>query len=381
MNIKPAVLRLLTASGAVVLSSQTFALEPASINLGPLDFTPVLQVTTGHDDNIRANNQNDSSWVTSIQPTFTLGAAGLKSEYQVSYSFAHDYFHSFSSEKTTDHFLDAAAFFEFDSRNRLLLGVDFTDTTEFNDANTPNDEFRTRGFNALYSYGVQSARFNLDLGFDTNRTRTQNSINSDKDLNASLISSTLYYRVSPRTRLLAEVRHSKQDYTVNDALDSTNRNYLLGAQWEATAFTTGSIRIGRGEKDFKDATKDDVSRNMWELGLAWEPLTYSRFNVTTRSSIEEGDEGADSIKQQLYRVGWNHDWNGFISTTAAYSFLDKDYDNGRNDKNHLTSIGLNYAVDRWVDIGLRYEYTDNNSSVATENYTRNQILLTLTVSL
>lgn len=374
---------LMVLSGVSLSSANLHAVEPASINLGPVDFIPVVQVLNGYDDNFRANSDKEGTWFTSIQPSFTLGTAGLKSEYEITYSFIHDYYHSYSSEKTTDHFIDAAAYFEFNSRNRLLLSADIADTSDINGKDEPNDEFRTSGLNALYTFGAQTARVNIDLGFDLGRTRTQNDINEDKDLNARLLSSTVYYRVSPRTRLLGEVRHSKQDYTINNALDSTNQSYLLGAQWEATAFTTGSLRIGRTDKDFKDPARDDVSRNMWELGLVWEPLTYSRFNAQTRSSIEEGDEGATSINQQRHQVGWNHEWNGFISSTLTYSYTTRDYKNDQNrkDKIHNSSIGVNYAVDRWIDLGLRYQYIDNNSNIATEDYNRNQIMLTLTVSL
>lgn len=361
--------------------SPAHAIDPAAVNLGPFDLTPVLQVSTGYDDNFRSSSDKDSTWFTSIQPSFTLGAAGLKSEYEFTYSFIHDYFHSYSSEKSTDHFLDARAFFDFNSRNRLLLSAGFSDTTSVNEANEPDDEYRSRGLNALYTFGAETARINLDVGLDLNRTRTQNDINLDKNLNSRQLSTTAYYRVSPRTRLLGELRHSKLDYTDDSARDSTNRTYLLGAEWEATAFTTGSVRIGRTKKDFKDTSKSDASRNMWELGVVWAPLTYSVFNLSTRSSIEEGDDGADSIKQQTYNLGWNHDWNGFISTNANYSYIDKKYDFGRKDKMHDTSIGVNYAIDRWIDLGLSYSYTDNKSTDNNEAYTRNMVMLTLTVGL
>lgn len=361
--------------------TQVQAIDPAPINLGPLDLTPTLQVSTGYDDNFRSSNDKESTWFTSIQPTFVLGAAGLKSEYELSYSFIHDYYHSFSSEKNTDHFVDFAAYFDFNSRNRLLLGADWSDTTDVTDQAEPDDKYRSRGLSALYSFGVETAPINLDFGYDYGRTRSKNDANLDKELNSQLYTSTLYYRISPRTRLLGEIRHSKQDYVSANFKDSTNRTYLAGAQWEATAFTTGSVRVGRTKKDFKDPTREDASRNMWEVGVVWEPLTYSRFNLLTRSSIEEGDDGAASIKQDLYRVGWNHQWNGFISTDANYTFTEKKYDFGRNDKNHLSSVGINYAIDRWVDLGLSYQYTDNKSTLADESYTRNMIMLTLTVGL
>ena len=380
MKIKFAYPICLAALSGLV-TTQSYAIDPASINLGPFDFTPVLQVSTGYDDNFRANSEEDSTWFTSIQPTFTMGAAGLKSEYEISYSFIHDYFHSYSSEKTTDHFINAAAYYDFNSRNRLLLSADFSDTTSVQDSNAADDEYRSSGINALYSFGVEGAPINVDFGYDRSRTRTQNDINKDKDLDTQQLSSTLYYRISPRTQLLAEIRHSDQDYKSANLRDSTNRTYLAGARWEATAFTTGSVRVGRTKKDFDNPTQQDVSRNMWEAGILWEPLTYSNFNLLTRSSIEEGEDDADSINQKLYSLGWNHQWNGFISSNVNYSLVDKKYDTGRKDTTHTSSVGLIYAVDRWVDIGLRYEYTDSDSTLASENYSRNQVMLTLTVGL
>lgn len=379
--MKKCLLPHCVALATIFSFSSANAFDPASTNLGPFDFTPTLTVTTGHDDNFRSDASKESTWFTSIQPTFTLGAAGLKSEYELNYSFIHDYYHSFSSDKSTDHFLNGRAFFDFNTRNRLLLSAGLSDTTDVNAPGEEKDELRDRNFNALYSFGAESARINLDLGLDLNRTRTQNDINEDKDLNTRLLSTTAYYRVSPRTRLLAELRHSKLDYKVESDRDSTNRTYLLGAEWEATAFTTGNVRLGRTKKDFKDSSKSDVSRNMWELGLVWAPLTYSTFNLSTRSSIEEGDDGADSIRQQSYNLGWNHEWSAFISTNANYSLTEKKYDFGRKDKTHNSSIGVSYALDRWIDLGLSYNYTDNRSSEEQERYTRNMVMLTLNVGL
>jgi len=50
-----------------------------------------LNISENHDDNIFAEENNEqSSWVTSITPTFVLSAETAKSGYQIKYSLDRD---------------------------------------------------------------------------------------------------------------------------------------------------------------------------------------------------------------------------------------------------------------------------------------------------
>jgi len=367
-----------------ILAGQAQAIEPASMNLGGFTFTPTLELSETYDDNFRANNNEESSWITSIKPTFVLGAQERNNVYQLSYSFLHDRFHSSSRDNNTDHFLSATANMEFNVRNRLDARATFAKTEDVDDTNvaTANDRFSTTGLGAVYTFGAPSALMNLEFGYNHERKRTDNNVNFDKELNSDVLSGTFYYRVGPRTQLLAEVRRSDFDYKSANQFDSTNMAYLAGVKWEATAFTTGTAKFGRVKKDFDDSSKADRSSNKWEVGVAWQPLTYSTFTLNTRQGIDEGDEGSNTIKSTTTGLNWNHRWSGFVTTNATLSHTNKDYDvSGRNDKIKSLGLGVTYELRRWLDLSLGYQYNDQSSTVAAENHDRNQYMLKLTMGL
>ncbi|WP_235017372.1 outer membrane beta-barrel protein [Nitrincola tapanii] len=382
--MKTKMKRAILLAVSIAAANSAWALEPASFNLGPFAATPTLTLTHSYDDNFRANNDAESSSISQIEPGISLSAESNKSRYILSYSFVHDYFHSKSSLNNTDHFVAASADWEFDVRNRLNAYYDFAKTEDVADTNVPgvNDRFSNHNLGAGYVFGAPSARMNLEFGADHARKRTDNNVNFDKERNTDSIKGIFYYRVAPKTQLLTEVRRAEFDYRSNSALDSHNMTYLAGVRWEATAFTTGTAKIGRVKKDFKDSSKADKSSSSWEVNAIWQPLTYSTFNLGLNRGIDEGDDGADSIKTTRTSLDWTHNWSSFISTKVDLSHTDKDYDSiNRSDTIKSAGFGVTYDLRRWMDITLGYQYTDKSSSLASESYDRNIYKLQLNVAL
>ncbi len=55
----------------------------------------------------------------------------------------------------------------------------------------------------------------------------------------------------PKTSLLLEARHTELDYKYTASqLDSEELRYYIGATWDATAATSGTIKVGPVEKKF-----------------------------------------------------------------------------------------------------------------------------------
>jgi hypothetical protein len=50
--------------------------------------------------------------------------------------------------------------------------------------------------------------------------------------------------------------------------DNTERRYYLGYTWDATAATTGVVKIGRMTKDFDAAGRAGYSGSSWEAAPA-----------------------------------------------------------------------------------------------------------------
>ncbi len=96
-----------------------------------------------------------------------------------------------------------------------------------------------------------------------------------------------FWRVMPRTYLVAEARLGKADYRVNTANNNTDTRLLAGITWEATAKTTGQFKIGRQQKSFDNASKPDASGGTFETSVEWKPLTYSVFTLVANRSAAD----------------------------------------------------------------------------------------------
>lgn len=380
--------RSLAVAVSAALSANAWAVEPQSIKLSEgLLFTPTLEVSERHDDNFRAVEDNEeSSWITSVTPTFVLGAEGRKSAYQLSYSAVSDTFHSSHKDNNTDHHVNADAGYEFDSRNRLKLNAGFhkIEDTASKDQNVENDKYTTSNVGGVYSFGAQTARNQIDFGANYQELRYQNSdhLNADKERDTTALNTIFYHAVAPKTRALVEARHTDYDYVSNTRLNSNNVALLAGLTWDATAKTTGTVKFGGEKKRFDDSSIDDESGGMWEVGVKWSPRTYSTFGLNTRRALDEGDNGASSIESQSTTLSWDHEWMDRLSSTVSYTYSDQDYqDITRTDKIDTFGVGLTYEMRRWLDLGVGYKYSENDSDAVGESYERNIFSISATASL
>lgn len=370
------------------LCANAWAIEPQSIRLSEgVIFTPSLKVAESYDDNFRAVDKGkDSSWITTIAPTFQLNADGSKSAYQLKYTASSDTFHSSHKDNNTDHHITADAGYEFNSRNRLLLNAGYHDVEETASADQKieNDKYNTKNIGGVYTYGAKTARTQIEFGanYDELRYTNSNRLNSDKERDAASLRSTVFYGVGPKTKVLVEGRYTDYDYVTFTRRDSKNTALLTGVTWEATAKTTGTFKIGREKKDFDQSFYKDKTTGMWEAGVAWEPLTYSTFTLNTRRGFDEGEDNASTIKTQSTRFGWKHFWLDRLYSEASYSRTDKKYQDVKREDN-LDNFGLSltYQARRWLDVGVGYTYSDNDSDLKSEQYKRNIYAFTINASL
>jgi hypothetical protein len=56
--------------------------------------------------------------------------------------------------------------------------------------------------------------------------------------------------------------------------------------WEATAKTTGTVRVGWLDEKFADSLYPSFSSPNWDVAICWSPLAYSHFDLSTKRSAE-----------------------------------------------------------------------------------------------
>lgn len=384
-------LSALSAAMLMAASTGAYAIEASSMKLGGMTFTPTLELSESYDDNFRAvNNDNDeSSWITTINPNFQLAAQDRLNVYKLTYAFSSDIFHSSHDDNNTDHHLDADAHMEFSARSRLDLnaGYDRVEDVADTEIDGVNDKYHTYNIGGVYGFGAESATMQFELGANQQWLRYDNEGNLNKDLerDTASLTGTAYYRVAPKTRALAELRYTDYDYVdSNSTLDSDAMAYLVGVTWDATAKTSGSAKIGYSDKEFDDSSKDDADNSIWEVGVTWKPRSYSAFTLETRRSTEEGSEGGENyIDTTRTSLDWKHAWSNYLTSDVNFAYIEEDYDDAasREDDTNEFGFGLTYNLRRWVDVGVGYKYQDVDSTVNSESYDRNIYMVKMTVGL
>ncbi|WP_415883610.1 outer membrane beta-barrel protein [Neptuniibacter sp. QD34_54] len=381
---------------SAILASPAFALEPAPAKVGPLQVIPQVNLQVGHDDNIYSTGSNEvDSIITVVNPSIQAVLEKGLDVYSLNYAIKHGNYENDSADNYTDHDLSAQAYLDFNIRNRLELLARYLKTHEdrgtgLNQGSnaTANDapvEYDVTTLSAKYSFGAQDAKGRIEVAAELNDREYSNfrSQTAAKDRENSKVTGTFYYRVMPKTSLLFEIEHEDIDYDLASVtLDSTETEYLLGATWEATAKTTGIFKVGYAEKDFDSASREDDDGISWELAVNWAPKTYSVVSFVTSKEEEETDGTGNYIDTTSWNLGWEHDWGNRIISRVGYGQSDSDYvSSSRSDESENYGVGVTYQLQRWLDLGIDYSYTERESNQAGLDYEKNAVYFTVQGSL
>jgi|SRR5690554_1718256 len=402
MRMKLTQLAVVVAAAAGV-STSAFAIDPQSIRVSDgLMFTPTLGFEHGHDDNLHATDKKRKSTdYTIIEPSFALNLDRAKSAHELKYRLKSYNYHSAKDASHIDHHFTGKTGYEFNSRNRLVLNAGYhklestsSDTALNASGKYKNEKWDTKNIGGVYTFGARTARTQVELGADYSELRYDDKRNKGSDRDATAGRITGYYAIAPKTKLLLEGRYTDYDYKKDSSRDSKNKALLAGVTWEATAKTTGSVKIGREKKDYDH--RSSSSTGMWEAGVDWSPRTYSTFSLKTRRGYDEGntysafdpDLGLDtdhvtsSIKTVDTSLGWKHYWTDRLYSNASYRRIDRDYQSTkREDEIDQYGLALTYELRRWLDVGVGYTHRENDSNVAGRDYKRNVYGLTISASL
>lgn len=400
MNTKTRKMCLL--AGAVFCSGTgTFAIEPEPIQIGGLDLIPTLNVDASRTDNMFLSNSDEvDSELYVISPRLEAIIDTGRNVFSVAGEVNDADFSATSEDDYTDWRLDANAHLEIDVRNTLDFNAGVFNTREMRGTGfsqggflpTAPDEYEQTIYGASYQYGTNDSFGRLVLGVDSydksyenNRLTTQFRDREDENW-----TSTFYLNISPRTDILFEYNASDVNYTtdpvvvagVGDSLDSDESYAYVGLTWEATAKTTGTIKVGRGEKDFSDSDREKADGSSWDLALQWEPLTYSVFNISTSRKFDEATGVGDALETENYSLNWQHTWSDFVSTTVnIYSSDDKYLGSTRVDDVDNASFRLDFSARRWLDFYVSVSRNELQSSFTTFGYEENVVALGFAISL
>lgn len=349
--------------------------------------TPTLGVSYGHTDNVALapSSAARSSSLYTLTPKLLATTAYRADRYSLGYQGEIVRYPSSKRDNAENHEIAATAENSLDTRlavnTRLSYQSKMDGAGTTDRISTGNELDRWRGLSAavVARYGAPGARGKLevelgafDKKYQNNRATTQ-----DADYSSTNFATRFGVRVAPKTTLLLEYRNTRFDYKRDvQNLDNTEQRYLVGAEWEATALTSGSFKVGYLDKGYK-RTRNGYGGLTWEGGVSWKPLTYSSVDlITGRSASDPTGNNGDYVKNSFVSANWTHRWSSFLSTRVSLAHSESDYvGTPRADKTDTLGLAVNYDFRRWVRLGGSYEYSKRSSSTPAFDYDRNQFSL------
>ncbi len=407
MPCKPSKQALPLTLAVGVSAFSAHAIEPANVQLGPVYVAPTLAVETRYVDNLlRAtlDAQDISTWVLDTRPKVQAWLQNGTNTYSLSYQLK-DLRHSSSKDDDfTDHQVNLDISHAFNARNSLKLyglyydgheerGTGLAEGALSGGIPEPVELEKTR-YGGDYTYGSRESRGRLVLGYDYYEPDYQNyrAFTRFRDYEQDTYKGTFYWAVAPRTDLLAELRYLDTDYDRDrpadnfGSYDSEEYSYFVGASWEATAKTAGSVRVGAYDREFDAADRTEENGFSWEVHVDYKPRSYSVINLGTRRFSQETNGVGDFIDTEEYTLSWAHDWSARSTTLLKVLYADDEYQSDaealfRQDDRWFGQASYSFKFRRWFDVGAGYRYEERDSSRANLDYTQHVYFIEAELSL
>ena len=353
-------------------------------------FYPAISVRTVMDDNIYRNKEekHDDTY-SSVAPTLSfLGMYG-KHAINIIYKGDYGFYNEYSTENYLDHDGSADLYLKPSEKLQFKLNANYQDTHEI------------RGFSGSRTdigedpdfVNQQSAKMELTYGRKTNILQFKGSFealnrkytnNGQEARSRDIITGAgvVYYNIGAKTAVTLTARNLNIDYTrpVVD-LDSVETHFLAGVAWEATAKTTGEIRLGYIAKDLKDETLDDFAGFGAEAEIRWEPKTFTQLGLmVVRTTQETSHLGASFFVDNRVVASLRHEFNSRIAAKVLAEYQNNVFSQDRTDNMGIGHMEAEYKLSKRFSLFGRYTHVNRSSNFIHLDYTVNIFFLAISAS-
>jgi hypothetical protein len=236
----------------------------------------------------------------------------------------------------------------------------------------------------FYGTPASSGQFVFDLAHDQQRYPKNDQ--GFRDTDQSNFTSTFFYRMAPKTRLLLEASLTNIDYVVVTEFadqSSSDTLYLAGLEWEATATTSGIFKLGYQSKSYDDVRLKDLSGLSYSLDMSWQPNTFSKLTFgATKLTNESAQQDIGGSINTLFSIGLEQAFTSLTSMNVMYQQDKSEFSSAQNrtDKRKSFEVGLVHSLQTWLDISLGYRHLTRDSDDALFDFSLNMIELSITTN-
>ena len=381
--------------GCILLcGSQALAqVQPNGMPFGGFRLYPSLDVSANYDDNVyRTDTATMDDWFIKETPGLKLQSDWLRHQLDVYASLSALQYTSLTHESHVDWNLGG------DGRLDILQGLDFSVTgqyTALHESRTSPDqpglaksptEFEMGQAHAALEY--HPYHFGFTLGgnytrFDYSPTKLiglPDLDNHDRDRDEFVGYVKGAYEFSPGYAVYVQgnLRDVGYDLTLDrSGLNRSNHGYSIdvGLDMLVTEVINGQVFAGYMAERYH-AGLPDVTGLGYGANLTWTPTAFWAVHLTaSRTPNATTLDGASAEDDQLARLGVDYLITPTLTVLSHVQYLDSDYHGSLRDDTYTEAgIGLNYAMNEYLNVKVEYDYQTRSSSLADQGFTDNALL-------
>lgn len=349
---------------------------------------PFAGVGLGYNSNPSAAQSGGSGSMLGVLGVRLLGSAKTgASVFELGYTGNYGHYFESSKDDFNNHELVGRASRQFSARTDVEGSLYWLHKTDPRGVvaqqvvlDQPN-QWSALGGTLTAGYGAREAkgRFELDLGLSDKTYTNNRAYTTSLDVTSMNVAGRFYYRWQPRTRVFTELRAARYDYQLSTSLsDNTEYRAGLGVTWDATAVTSGTVRIGWMNKDFNSAAVKDYTGLYVDALLRWAPKTYSWVDLIANYGAQDtSGVGTYSVTSAL-AAAWTHKWRNHFQTRALLSAQNSDFRNVvRTDRLYTIGYGGFYDLRSWLRLGLEATYQNRQSTDDVWDFDRSILMFTV----
>lgn len=380
------------------------AIDPQSVPFGSFVLVPTLTLKTVSDDNIYSSASEEvSSFSQIVNPNLAFSAQDRSNIYKAVYNLNAAGFANDSNDSYADQTFDLNAHVEPSSRFRFDAGLAYKMLHDDRGTTASGksladirkigevDKYDVSGVRGGFEYGAKTARglivFTADMA-QKRYSRDGTAKGKDNDTLTTLLG--LRAKVWPMTTLLIDYEFTdtnyKTDVSNGGTADVKDDRILAGVSWEATAQTTGKLRVGNSARQVDGSA--EISKLTWDLGVVWKPVKFDTISLNASDKTSDGTDPYSSVQATSYSVSWTHDWLDRLNSTVSLGDNKSDYalkpnavGKARTDVSKTYGLTVNYQMRRWLVLNAGVNVSDNGSSDAAFATKRNVMSVGAQISL
>ena len=395
----------------MMLPMQIQAQQGGKIRFGNLSVIPGIEIQGVYDDNIYKGNgkeyanplltqqeKKESDWIAHAKPSLWLNYV-LPERGYVNLGYTGDF--AFYDKNTSNDWKNNQGNLDINymAPGGLILGV--TDT--YLRAEDPYGSSDQYGIGRVVKRWVNDLRtkagfavmsnFRALLYYNNYKQQYKDIADYTQDYTDNEVGIGAETRFLPKTWGFLRYHYGQREYNTLGPLqtsDAHNSDFewnkvSAGLTWDPGAKLSGELNVGYQwltyDNRYTDTGVEREDKNTWvaATSINYLPtettamtLNISRAVRSTASDTNEQfvDTGVSfSIKQQLLAK---------LYLLGGVSYSKNEYNipvgNARTDDNYLGNIGLDYAIQEWLDVGIGYNYNRKDSNVENQEFVDNQFM-------